>query len=165
MEEIKTYLFANGPVVAGMYSTDAVTNYQSGIINECTGAPSETGMNHYVLITGWDDTLGAAGAWRFKNSLGYPWGDQGFGWIEYDCLNIGVWATGVLITPSAGQNPMCPGDADGDLDVDINDLLTAIAGWHVCPPCFEDCDPYTDGLFNIHDLLEIVQYWGTCDEG
>jgi hypothetical protein len=51
--------------------------------------------NHVVQIIGWDDQVGA---WLIKNSWGNClttpdcWGENGFGWIAYNTINIGAWA-------------------------------------------------------------------------
>ncbi|MCK4761006.1 MAG: hypothetical protein KAW12_02330 [Candidatus Aminicenantes bacterium] len=46
-------------------------------------------VNHAVLLVGWDDSLGSAGAWRMKNSWGTGWGEGGMMWIAYGASNIG----------------------------------------------------------------------------
>ena len=38
---------------------------------------------HAICLCGYDDSLGA---FRFKNSWGTGWGDQGYAWISYDYI-------------------------------------------------------------------------------
>lgn len=59
--------------------------YSSGVFNHDAGGST----NHAVVLVGWDDTLGASGAWRLKNSWGNGWGESGMMWIEYGCSNVG----------------------------------------------------------------------------
>lgn len=40
--------------------------------------PSITGIDHQVVLVGWDDNDGEDGAWIIKNSWG-TWGEEGFG--------------------------------------------------------------------------------------
>lgn len=41
---------------------------------------------HTLLLVGYDDALGATGAFKFRNSWGGDWGDNGYGWISYESL-------------------------------------------------------------------------------
>jgi hypothetical protein len=45
-----------------------------------------TGSQHVVCIVGYNDTLlinGQRGGFKYLNSVGSNWGDNGFGWLEY----------------------------------------------------------------------------------
>ena len=55
----------------------------------------------------------------------------------------------------------CPGDDDGNGEVDIDDLLTVIGNFQ----CAGDCDGDVDGngLVNIDDLLMVIGNFGPCD--
>lgn len=160
VDDLKTFIHDHHPVTVGIQTTDAFHAYTGGTFNAC---PSEEGMSHYIVIVGWDDSRGSAGAWHIKNSWGTDWGDSGFMWIEYDCLNVGTWAvTAILDTSFTGSIP-CPGDITGNGQVDIEDLLGILQGFGQCPPCHEDCDPSTEALFDIDDLLLTLQEWGPCE--
>lgn len=78
---IKTY----GAVSSAVTVTSYFQAYSSGVFNY----DSTASVNHAVVLVGWDDTLGANGAWRMKNSWGSGWGESGMMWIEYGCSNIG----------------------------------------------------------------------------
>ena len=58
------------------------------------------------------------------------------------------------------------GDANVDGDVNVADLLAAVAAWGACPapgtgsgPCLADLDG--NGVVNMLDLLLVVNHWGT----
>ena len=54
-----------------------------------------------------------------------------------------------------------PGDANGDFNVDLADLLIVLALWgpcdDPCPPCFADLDG--DCQIGITDFLLVLRYW------
>ena len=50
------------------------------------------------------------------------------------------------------------GDANGDEQVDVNDLLAVIDSWGNCPaPCQNDLN--SDGIVNIDDALRVLADW------
>ncbi|MDG2200899.1 MAG: M12 family metallopeptidase [Phycisphaerales bacterium] len=56
----------------------------------------------------------------------------------------------------------CPGDANRDTYVTVDDLLAVIQKWgQSCLGCNEDL--YLDGEINVEDLLEVLSWWnGDC---
>ena len=62
-------------------------------------------------------------------------------------------------------SPRCEGDADGDGQVNVTDLLMAISAWGTYDEgaCGPDVDG--DGVVNVNDVLAIISAWGDCDEG
>ena len=81
--------------------------------------------------------------------------------LDVDNVNFIVWAQDDLASPPAmirqvamhGHGDVPPCDCVGDLDcsynVNVDDLLTVIAGWN---------NPY-----NVDDLLEVISAWGPCE--
>ena len=58
------------------------------------------------------------------------------------------------------------GPPDGVVDVD--DLLTVINSWGLCPaPCVADAplSPCPNGVVDVDDLLEVINHWGECEAG
>jgi hypothetical protein len=55
---------------------------------------------------------------------------------------------------------VCVGDVNGDGEVGIADLLSAIDSWGGCVGCPADING--DGVVNVTDLLAIVNGWGSC---
>ncbi len=56
--------------------------------------------------------------------------------------------------------PSCDGDADGDGEVNVVDLLAVIGEWGSTD---SDADLNGDGVVNVNDLLMVVGNWGPCD--
>ena len=57
----------------------------------------------------------------------------------------------------------CEGDVNGDLAVDVIDLLSVIAQWGPCKVpdgCNGDIDG--NGAIDILDLLAVIGVWGSC---
>ncbi|MDP6600867.1 MAG: C1 family peptidase [Phycisphaerales bacterium] len=159
-EDIKTFVHENQPITVGIHTTDAFHAYTSGVFNAC---PTFDDMTHYVTIVGWDDSKGDSGAWHIKNSWGTDWGESGFMWIEYGCLNVGRWAVTVQLHTGFTESPVCAGDITGNETVDMEDLLAILQGFGQCPPCHEDCDPATEAMWDISDLLTVLEDWGPCN--
>ncbi len=94
---LKQALAERGPIIAGIYATPAFAAYTGGVFNEMASG----GIDHAVVIIGWDDRRGA---WRVRNSRGAQWGEAGYAWVAYGTNNIGAWATWVRpAAPGANQ--------------------------------------------------------------
>lgn len=83
-DAIKTY----GAVSCAVTVTSYFQAYSGGVFSY----DSNLSVNHAVVLVGWDDDLGANGAWLMKNSWGKGWGEGGLMWIEYGVSNIGYGA-------------------------------------------------------------------------
>lgn len=60
-------------------------------------------------------------------------------------------------------NPTMAGDSNCDLDVDVDDLLTVINHWGICPDPpkgFCNGDFLYDGDVDVDDLLIVINNWG-----
>lgn len=92
--EIKNAIATYGAVEGYVYVNSAFAAYTSGVIND----NSRTGWGgwHCVQIVGWDD---ARQAYLIKNSWGLDWGMAGFGWVRYNVLDVGDWASWVTAKP------------------------------------------------------------------
>lgn len=83
---IKTYLYLYGPVV-GVVSCNKnewTDNVAQNSIIRC----NTSDMNHAVAVVGWGD-----GYWIIKNSWGSAWGRQGYAYMAYECLHMGLILT------------------------------------------------------------------------
>ena len=85
---IKQAIVTYGPVSAAVYVDLAFHQYTDGVFNL---SQNET-VNHGIVLVGWDDKLGASGAWILRNSWGDGWGMDGYMYIEYGCSNVGFGA-------------------------------------------------------------------------
>ena len=84
---IKQAIMNYGPVWATVQAgTLPFFNYSGGVFDY---QPTEGDSDHSVMLEGWDDTLGTAGAWILRNSWGDSWGDNGYMYIAYDSSMVG----------------------------------------------------------------------------
>lgn len=92
---IKDALYRYGPVKVSLCAGPAFIAYQpsSGVFETAETAHCEGGTNHDVVLVGWDDAAGTAGAWIARNSWGEDWGDGGYITIGYGVSNIGSTAS------------------------------------------------------------------------
>jgi C1A family cysteine protease len=85
VEAIKNIIYNYGPMAVGMAAPDTFSYYTGGCFDY-----SYFGINHGVLLVGWDDTLcHGEGAWIGKNSWGRNWGMDGFFYIKWGVCQIG----------------------------------------------------------------------------
>ncbi len=78
-----------------------------------------------------------------------------FGFTDFD-----VRLDNIRIT--ACSSPECPGDLDGNGEVDGEDLARLLAVWGACgDDCPEDFDG--NGFVDGPDLSIVLAYWGTCE--
>jgi hypothetical protein len=64
----------------------------------------------------------------------------------------------IVIVPEA---PACPGDVDGDSDVDAADLSGLLIAWGSMNGGGADVN--RDGLVTAADLSLLLVNWGSCD--
>jgi C1A family cysteine protease len=93
---IKTAIYTNGAVDAGVYISEGFNNYQCGVYKDprtdydtCYATPCWTSTsNHRVALVGWghDATLGDY--WILRNSWGEGWGEDGYMRITVHSLHI-----------------------------------------------------------------------------
>ncbi|MDB5352176.1 MAG: cysteine protease [Planctomycetota bacterium] len=104
-DELKAALCEHGPVVAAVFAGDFVFGSHDGSrpISSFPSGPGQTGLeangsrtpiDHAIVIVGWDDDKNA---WIIKNSWGTDWGDQGYGYVDYDSNNVGFAAAWVSV--------------------------------------------------------------------
>lgn len=69
-------------------------------------------------------------------------------------------ATGKQVIPASNwsyETSTCPGDTNGDLIIDVNDILAIIDTWG-CQGCPEDVDG--SGEVEVNDILLVLSVWG-----
>ncbi|UCD74515.1 MAG: S8 family serine peptidase [Phycisphaerales bacterium] len=55
----------------------------------------------------------------------------------------------------------CPGDANEDDLVDIDDVFAVLGAWGPCNDCPEDVND--DGVVDIDDIFDVLANWGPCE--
>ncbi len=85
VQEIKTYISQNRPVVFGARLSDNFMTWRSDQVITSHSTFDNVGMHayHAMMVVGYDDSKGPNGAFRVVNSWGSNWGDTGFIWIDY----------------------------------------------------------------------------------
>lgn len=99
-ESIKTAIMNYGPVASAVYVDSAFQAYSGGVFNHNVSSYP----NHAIVLVGWDDSRGSAGAWILRNSWGTGWGESGYMWIEYGCSLVGYEAAYVDYQSSSPTN-------------------------------------------------------------
>jgi len=73
----------------------------------------------------------------------------------------GPWTNGGGNQFSDQCAPYCPGDADGDSQVNAEDITRILSDWGICgSSCGSDFN--TDGIVNGADLTYVLSQWGPC---
>jgi hypothetical protein len=75
--EVKAQLNAGYPVVVGVTVDDGLRHLGQAVWSATAGT---LGGGHALLVVGYDDSRNA---FKFLNSWGTVWGDNGYGWIDY----------------------------------------------------------------------------------
>ena len=95
------------------------------------------------------------------------WGHNGYGQCDVPAPNtdfVAVAAGGHHSLGLKGGAPDCPGDLDGDGDVDLADLATLLAAYGTCagdPGYNPDADLDADGDVDLADLAALLGVYGT----
>jgi hypothetical protein len=90
VDELKAAMCKYGPLAAAVAATPAFISYGGGTFDE----NSNTGINHAIVLAGWDDSRGA---WLLRNSWGTNWGEGGYMWIEYGSNSVGSYAAWAMV--------------------------------------------------------------------
>ena len=93
VSDIKKALCQHGPVATTIEATERFQNYTGGVFHQKAQSSYGPipGVNHAIIIVGWDDQKGA---WRIRNSWGKGWGENGYAWVKYGNNAVGwdaVW--------------------------------------------------------------------------
>lgn len=99
LDRVKLALKDGNPVLAGMWTTPALSHLGRGDVYK-DKAPSKSGP-HAMVVVGYDDRRRA---FRMLNSWGTDWADGGFAWFDYDTFahNVGE----LIVMKPEGVKPL-----------------------------------------------------------
>ena len=164
--DIKQALVDHGPLGCSLYTSPAFSAYHSGVFN-ANDNPSVFDIDHALMIVGWDDRLGAHGAWLIKNSWGTDWGMDGFGYIEYGCNLIGYAANyviyegsqaGIQVAPLSGfssSGPLGGPFSPADTTYTVTNTGSMPLQWQALPPAWLDASP-AQGILAPGDAIPVA---------
>ena len=92
--DIKRAIMRYGPVSAAVCVREHFLNYRGGVFETDEFCPD--GLNHAIVLTGWDDTQGNNGVWFLRNSWGPYWGESGYMRIGYGISAVGSCANYIV---------------------------------------------------------------------
>lgn len=92
----------------------------------------------------------SAGAYRRQSVvLNFPAAGVETGVAEFDVYDVYI----------VRNQPPCPGDTNGDHEVDMLDLNTVLAGWQQTGVPGDVAPPGGDGVVNFDDLNAVLTFW------
>ncbi len=137
VDAIKNAISNYGPVAAAVCVGSAFSSYRSGVFSTDETAACNGGVNHAIVLTGWDDTTQS---WVLRNSWGSGWGESGTMRIKWGTSNVGyaanyvVYNGGVIPSPTSGPTPtptMAP-------SAPINDDFSQATGMQILNNVFQN---------------------------
>jgi C1A family cysteine protease len=84
--DIKQAIYDHGPVGVAICAGSGFDGYSGGIFATDESSACDGGVNHAVVLVGWDD---AEGMWILRNSWGPWWGESGYMRIVWGTSNVG----------------------------------------------------------------------------
>ncbi len=123
VDSIKNAISTYGPVSAAVCVGSAFSSYRTGVFSTNESSTCNGGVNHAVVLTGWDDTTQS---WILRNSWGTGWGESGYMRIKWGTSNVGyassyvVYNSGSLPTPTTGPSPIPTNTPEPSINDDFN---------------------------------------------
>lgn len=104
IDDIKAHIARRDPVVFGMLVADDFNLLRGNSVY--MGPPNASDIGgHAMVVVGYDDTRQA---FKVINSWGRDWGDNGFGWIDYDTFKKSVREAYVMKVRGVSPSPTPP---------------------------------------------------------
>jgi hypothetical protein len=81
IDAIKQRIAKNIPVIFGATVGDPFGRYRGGILHNINQVRGDKEGGHAMVVVGYDDNKNA---FKIVNSWGSGWGENGFGWVDYN---------------------------------------------------------------------------------
>jgi hypothetical protein len=124
------------------------------------GAPSHSSSEYSIdwFVIGAGGGVSTGGDYELRGVIGQPLAHAPTTEGEYTITG------GFLAIPTVIDPPSCPGDANGDNQVNFTDLNAVLSAFGQSgAPGFSDADLNNDGVVNFADLNAVLSAFGaTC---
>ncbi|MBL0310480.1 MAG: C1 family peptidase [Bacteroidetes bacterium] len=111
VNEIKSYISTNVPIVCGAKLADNFMQWNSDDVLSSNTSFDQVGQHayHALAIAGYDDAKGPNGAFEIINSWGENWGNAGRIWVDYNFfINTFCFGGNVFIATNSDGGPTPP---------------------------------------------------------
>ncbi|MHC4990303.1 MAG: FG-GAP repeat domain-containing protein [Planctomycetota bacterium] len=159
--------------VLDINGTDAFVSFSRWFYCDSAGGPAADFLTVDVSNDGGETwwpvpevtTGGTGGAWETASfvlgDIVPPTSNVRVRFTTSDTPNNSITEAGIDQFRVRACAPPCPGDIDGDGQIDTDDLLDLLSDWGPCPRCSGDLN--ADGVVDIDDLLPLLTAWGPCE--
>ncbi|HQD08373.1 MAG TPA: C1 family peptidase [Flavihumibacter sp.] len=165
VNEIKTYLSQNRPVVFGAKLSDNFMTWRSDQVLTSHSSFTNVGehAHHAMMIIGYDNSKGPNGAFQVVNSWGNVWGDKGFIWIDYNFMvdpQFGMMAFVATNGVADDYNPVDPPDNNTTGNYDL-------VPWNVSDEQNSGSNPRSRKMhYNVYNIgsesISATKRWNIC---
>ncbi|MBN2663568.1 MAG: C1 family peptidase [Bacteroidales bacterium] len=152
VDVIKTYLADGKAVVFGAKLGDEFFDYSSGVLDYQSYGYSGDHAYHAMILSGYDDNMGANGAFRVVNSWGSNWGDNGGIWVDQNYFVTSDFGFCAFVATDTQVDP----DQDDDNQVDDPTSGYDLIAWELNDIQYPgETDPrWRQAIYNVYNAGE-----------
>lgn len=152
VDVIKSYLADGRAVVFGAKLGDEFFDYTSGVLDYQSYGYSGDHAYHAMILSGYDDNMGANGAFRVVNSWGSNWGDNGGIWVDQNYFVSSDFGFCAFVATDTQADP----DQDDDNQVDDPTSGYDLVAWELNDVQYPgETDPrWRQAIYNVYNAGE-----------
>jgi len=149
---IKSYLADGRAVVFGAKLGDEFFDYTSGVYDYQSYGYTGDHAYHAMILSGYDDNMGANGCFRIVNSWGDDWGDNGGMWIDQNFFVTDDFGFCTFVATDTQTDP----DDDDDNQVDDPTSGYDLIAWELSDEQYPgETDPrWRKAIYNVYNSGE-----------